>query len=86
MNQIHYLSEIFDELHIIAKKHKSIQFSMSKYNIFRLAKFEDERINFHDYAHKIQKLMYVAIHTRSNISFFIERFNQYFNDLAKHYN
>ena len=34
LNQIHYLNEVFDELHIIANKHKNIQFFMSKYNAF----------------------------------------------------
>ena len=75
LNQTHYLSEIFDELHMIADKHKNIQLFMSEYDVFRFAKFENKRINFHDYAHKIEKLIYAAIYTQSNIFFSIDRLN-----------
>ena len=85
LNQTHYLSEVFDELHMTADKHKSTQLFMSEYDALRSAESEDERINSHDYAHKIEKLMYAAIHTRSDISFSIDRLSQYLSDSAKHH-
>ena len=85
INQFHYLNEIFDELHMIANKHIQTTFFMNKYNFFRSTESNDEHINSKNYQYKIDKLMYAAIHIRSNIVFAIERFNQYFNDLTIHH-
>ena len=38
-----------------------------------------------NYKYKIDKLVYAAMYTRSNIVFAIERFNQNFNDSITHY-
>ena len=85
LDQTHYLSEVFDDLHMAADKHRSTQLPMSGYDALRPAGPEDERIDSHDYAHKIGKLMYAAIHTRPDISFPIGRLSQYLSDPAKHH-
>ena len=58
---------------------------MNDYETFCSIKSKNERINQKNYQHKIDKLMYIVIHIRSNIFFAIKRFNQYFNDFAKYY-
>ena len=58
---------------------------MNKYDFLRSTESNNEHINLKNYQHKINKLMYIAIHTRSNIIFAIERFNQYFNNLIIHH-
>ena len=75
MNQSYYLNEIFNELHMIVDKHIRITFLINEYNFLRSAESDDECINSKNYQYKINKLMYVAIHTRSNIAFAIKRFN-----------
>ena len=85
MNQSHYLSEVLDELHMSVNKHEKTKFSMSDYDAFRSIDFDDRRINSKNYQHKIEKLMYAIMHTRSNICFALERLNQYLNDLANHH-
>ena len=49
MNQSHYLSEIFDELHMTANKHNRTKFLMNDYESFRSAKSNNERINSKEY-------------------------------------
>ena len=85
LNQTHYLSEMLNELHINIDKHESTKISMNDYDSFKSTKSNDERINSKKYQHKIEKLMYVVIHTRSNIVFALKRLNQYFNDFAIHH-
>ena len=85
MNQSHYLSEIFDELHMTANKHNRTKFPMNGYESLRPAEPDDERINSKEYQHKVGKLMYAAIHTRPDISFAIERLSQYLSDPATHH-
>ena len=60
---------------MIANKHIQTTFFMNKYNFFRSTESNDEHINSKNYQYKIDKLMYAAIHIRSNIVFAIERFN-----------
>ena len=60
INSIHYLSEMFDKFHMNINKHEFIKFFMNDYNAFR-------SIESKNYQHKINKLMHVAIYTRSNI-------------------
>ena len=85
MNQFYWLTEIFDKLYTTADKHTRITFFINEYNLFCSIKSDDERINSRNYPHKINKLMYIAIHIRSNIVFAIEHLNQYFNDLTTHH-
>ena len=68
-----------------ADKHKVTEFSMNEYETFQSAESNDECINQKNYQHAIENIMYAAIHIRSNIAFAIEKFNQYFNDFAKHH-
>ena len=67
INQNHYLNEMFDEFHINTDKHEFIKFFMNDYNAFRSIESKNKRINSKNYQHKINKLMYVANHIRSNI-------------------
>ena len=85
MNQSHYLNEIFDELHMIADKYIQTTLFMNEYDFLCSVESDDERINSKNYQHKIGKFMYAVIHTRSDIVFAIERFNQYFSDSAIHH-
>ena len=85
MNQTHYLSEILDDLHMSANKHHSTTLSMCDYQALRSFDSKNKRIDFKTYQHKVDKLMYVVMHIRSNICFALERLNQYLNDLAKHH-
>ena len=85
LNQTHYLSEMLNELHINIDKHERTKISMNDYDSFKSTKSNDEWINSKKYQHKIEKLMYVVIHTRSNIVFALKRFNQYFNNFAIHH-
>ena len=50
-------------------KHKTTDFSMNEYDVFRSAELEDVRINQHEYQQVIESFMYTAIHTRFNIAF-----------------
>ena len=63
INQIHYLSEMFDKFHMNIDKHEFIKFFINDYDAFR-------SIESKNYQHKINKLIYVAIHIRSNIFFY----------------
>ena len=85
MNNLYYLNEIFDELHMIANKYIQTTFFMNEYDSLRLTKLNDEHINLKSYQYKIDKFIYTVIYIRSNIIFAIERFNQYFSDLIIHY-
>ena len=85
LNQTHYLSEMLNELHMNIDKHERTKISMNDYDSLRSARSDDERINSKKYQHKIEKLMYVVIHTRSDIVFALERFNQYLSDSAIHH-
>ena len=85
MNQSHCLNEIFDELHITADKHTQIISFINKYNSFRSAESDDERIKLKNYEYRIGKFVYVEIHIALNIVFEIERFNEYFNDSTTHH-
>jgi len=58
---------------------------MNEYNAFRSAELKDVRINQHEYQQVIESLMYVAIHTRFDITFALNQLSQYLNDFAKHY-
>ena len=84
INQIYYLNEMFDKFHINIDKHEFIKLFINNYNVFRSIESKNERINSKNYQHKMNKLIYIAIHIRSNI-FFMKRFNQYFNNFAKHH-
>ena len=68
-----------------ADKHIRITLFINKYNLFRLTESDNERINSKNYQHKIDKLIYVAIYTRSDIVFVIKHFNQYFNNSTTHH-
>ena len=70
---------------MVADKHIQTTLFINEYDFLRFVKSNDERINSKNYQHKIDKLMYIAIYTRLNIVFAIERFNQYFNDLTIHH-
>ena len=85
LNQTHYLSEMLNELFMNIDKHERTKIFMNDYDSLKSTKSNDERINSKEYQHKIEKLMYVVIHTRSNIVFALERFNQYLNDFAIHH-
>ena len=85
LNQTHYLSEMLNELHMNIDKHENTKIFMNDYDSLKSTKSNDERINSKKYQHKIEKLMYVVIHTRSDIAFALERLNQYFNDFAIHH-
>ena len=85
LNQTHYLSEMLNELHMNIDKHERTKIFMNDYDSFKSAKSDDERINSKKYQHKIEKFMYVVIHTRSDIVFALERLSQYFNDFAIHH-
>ena len=81
MNQTHYLKKVIDRLHMRREdKHKSIDILMNEYVALRSARSDDERTNQLKYQQAIESLMYVAIHTRSNIAFSLRRLNQYLND------
>lgn len=58
---------------------------MHGYDALRPAEPNDERINPREYQHKIDKLIYAAIHTRPDIAFAIGRLSQYLSDPAKHH-
>ncbi len=58
---------------------------MNEYNAFRSAELKDVRINQHEYQQVIESLMYVAIHTRFDITFALNQLSQYLNDFAKHH-
>ena len=85
MNQTHYLSEVLDDLHMIADKHHSTTLLMCDYEALRSFELEDKRIDFKTYQHKIDKLMYAAMHTRSDICFALERLSQYLSVFAEHH-
>ena len=70
---------------MIADKHTRTTLFINEYDFFRSVESDDERNNSKNYQYKIDKLMYVAIYTRSNIVFAIEHFNQYFSDSTIHY-
>ena len=81
MNQTHYLKKVIDRLHMRREdKHKSIDILMNEYVALRFARSDDERTNQLKYQHAIESLMYVAIHTRSNIAFSLRRLSQYLSD------
>ena len=85
LNQTHYLSEMLNELHMNIDKHERTKISMNDYNSFKSTRSNDERINSKKYQHKIEKFMYVVIHTRSDIVFALERLSQYLSDFAIHH-
>ena len=85
MNQIHYLKKILNDLKMNAKRHRFTEIFMNEYDAIKFFVFIDERINIKSYQHVIDKIMYAAIHTRFDIAFAIERFNQFFSDSAKHH-
>lgn len=85
MNQSHYLADVLNRLHMSVEKHAPTELSMNDYDSLRLAEPNDERISQKNYQHAIESIMYVAIHTRSDIAFAVERLNQYLSDLAKHH-
>jgi len=66
-------------------KHKTTDLLMNEYNAFRSAELKDVRINQHEYQQVIESLMYVAIHTRFDITFALNQLSQYLNDFAKHH-
>ena len=68
-----------------AKRHKFIEIFMNEYDAIRFFVLIDERINIKNYQYVIDKIMYATIHTRFNIAFAIERFNQFLNDSTKHH-
>ena len=70
---------------MIADKHIRTTLFMNEYDSFHLIESDDERINSKNYQHKIDKLIYTAIHIRSDIVFAIEYFNQYLNNSTIHY-
>ena len=81
MNQTHYLKKVIDRLHMRREdKHKSIDILMNEYVALRSARSDDERTNQLKYQQAIESLMYVAIHTRSNIAFLLRRLSQYLSD------
>jgi len=49
INQTHYLHDVLERLNMRQDKHKITNLSMNKYNAFHSAKFEDVRINQHEY-------------------------------------
>ena len=83
MNQTHYFKKILNDLKMKTERHKFIEISMNDYDAIKFFFFIDERINVKDYQHVIDKIMYVAIHTRLDIAFAVERLNQFFNDSSK---
>lgn len=85
MNQMHYLIEVLNRLHMSADKHTLTELSMNEYDSLRSADSNDERINQRDYQHVIESIMYIVIHTRSNIAFAVERLSQYLSDSAEHH-
>ena len=85
MNQTHYFFELLDELHMLIDKHENAKISLNDYDAFRFVESNDTRINSKNYQHKIDKLMYVVMHTRLNFCFSLERFNQYFANSTKHH-
>ena len=85
INQSHYLSEFFNELNISTDKYKKIKISINGYDALRSIDLNDRRISSKDYQYKIEKLIYAAIHTRSNFYFTLERLSQYLDDLAHHH-
>lgn len=66
-------------------KHNCIKLFISDYESLRPVESDDVRIDLKNYQHKIDKLMYAAIHTRPDISFAIKRLSQYLSDSAEHY-
>ena len=58
-----------------ANKHYSTTLSMCDYQTFRSFNSKNKRIDLKIYQHKIDKLIYVVMHTRSNICFAFERLN-----------
>jgi len=66
-------------------KHKITDFSMNEYDVLRSAKFEDVRINQHEYQQVIESFMYVAIHTHFDIAFALNQLNQYLSNFAEHH-
>ena len=68
-----------------ANKHEKTKYLMNDYDALRSIDLDDQRINFKNYQHKIEKFMYATMHTRSNIYFSLKRLNQYFNDFANHH-
>ena len=85
MYQTHYFSEVLDDLHMSANKHHFTTLLMSDYEALRSFELEDKRIDLKTYQHKVDRFMYVAMHTRSNICFALERLSQSLSDLAKHH-
>ena len=85
MNQTHYVKKFFNDLKMNAKRHKFIEIFMNEYDAIKFFIFIDERINIKNYQYVIDKIMYATIYTRFNITFAIERFNQFFNDSTKHH-
>ena len=76
---------MLNELFMNIEKHERTKIFMNDYDSFKSTKSNDERINSKKYQHKIEKLMYVVIHTRSDIVFALKRLNQYLNDFAIHH-
>ena len=85
MNQEHYFIDVLARFNMTIDKHRFTKFFINEYNALCFVESNDKRINQKNYQHAIKSIMYAAIHTRSNIAFAIERFNQYFSDFVEHH-
>ena len=59
---------------------------MNEYDVIKFFNSTNLKINVKKYQHAIKKIMYAAVHTRSDIAYVIERFNQFFSDSTKQHN
>lgn len=64
MNQIYYLVDVLDWLHMNIDKHKSTEFFINGYDALRPTKSDDKQINQKNYQHAIDSIIYAAIYTR----------------------
>ena len=83
MNQTHYLTEVLDELGRRAERSRPTEIPINGYDSIRPASPMDVRINTRDYQYAIGKVMYAAIHTRSEIAYATGRLSQFLSDPAK---
>ena len=85
MNQSHYFIDVLARFNMIIDKYKNTKLLINKYETLRSVELNDKRINQKNYQHAIENIMYATIYIRSNIAFAVEKFNQYFNNFAKHH-
>ena len=83
MNQTHYLKKILEELKMKSERNKFIETLMNEYDVIKFFSSTNLRINVKEYQHAIEKIMYAAVHTRSDIAYATERLNQFLSDSAK---